>query len=187
MLKPVQFFIGGNVYTGTFSEEQEPTYALGRESVADNDWSCLDGAGHFHAFDTKTGDLPTLRMSSRHVPCDGACGTPDGCGGYPEPHWFCLICEEEVTPQYHQVERQVVVAVEQWWEATIHGPMLPSSLSKVSVVIKHDGSPDRFGIATVQEMTYESGQPATMELVGLGALGWRPLEQKGKTGWPTTP
>ena len=66
-------------------------------SKPDARWQHTDSHGHFHAFATG-GELPTLRKKFEHVPCDGSC--EPRCEGYDRPYYECLICDEQVEPEY---------------------------------------------------------------------------------------
>lgn len=173
------FLINGVEYLGSAEVGVDEDWADGQVSEPDIHWSHVDGSGHFHAFDTYSRELPTLRATPVHIPCNGDC--PDGgCDGYSGTWYFCPICDEQVEPKWNTVTRTVKTGELHWWKATVRGPaMMPGG--QVSVRIQNGNWPERFGIAVVTGADINcSDNTAELELTGNGRLGFRPLpESKG--------
>jgi len=158
-------------YIGTYAEDNTQDWIDGESQVIDPTWLFVDPSGHFHAFDTKSSDTPTLRKRTVHIPCDSTC--PDGCDGYPATRFSCLLCDVEIIPRYKPVVERIVTNVHYGWKATVQGPIIKPG-TKVSALIQNTGGAPRFGVATVGAVTMESGRESTMELIGLSRLGYRP-------------
>lgn len=173
---------GVGSYWGEYAESCQEQFANGQESRPDLSWSFVDSARHFHAFDSKTSTLPTLRSHTVRMNCNGLCGHDENCEGYDKTLWHCRICGERVRPEYRTVDKRILVARDNSWGAVIHGPLIMPSASapQFSVLIQEDGKPERFGVAQVTSADFESGNNVcVMTLDGIGVLGWRPLRQKG--------
>lgn len=167
------FLIDGTTYRGTYGEAVDQQTAPSDESRPDPTWSHLDRLEHFHAFDSKSGEAPTMLTRSRDVPCNGACGQAE-CDGFSETNYFCRICDELIRPRFIKSTREVVVATVHSWGARVFGPIIVPGV-RVTVKIDKDDYAPRFGLATVSEVAYGSNADAELELHGIGRLGFMPL------------
>jgi len=147
----------------------------GQASEPDIHWSHVDSNGHSHAFDSYSGELPTLIKTNYHVVCGNDCSV-HGCEGYDETRFFCHICNERVQPQWNTITRSVKVSELHWWKTTVSGPLIMPG-TKVSVRIQSGEWPEKFGIATVTGADFSEGDDAQLTLEGIGRLGFRPLDR----------
>lgn len=169
------FLLDGVEYLGVAETGVDKQWQDIRVSEADPYWSFTDDKGHFHAFDTYSKQLPTLNERTVHMPCNGGCGSDSGCDGYQAPRWFCRICGQPVKPEFKIVEQSQLVAATHWWKATVRGPfMMPGT--KVSVRVRSSEQAERFGVAVVVGVDYDSAdEGAELRLEGDGRLGFRPI------------
>lgn len=142
----------------------------------DKNWTVVDGAGHFHAYDQTAGALdhyPTLLTRVEVVPCTDA-EHDDDCDGANITHFHCRICDEEVHPGLipgphttalpGRTEWSAKVAVSADEAAALHGTK--------PVSLRADTSGGHvFGIAHVVGVQISSDDRGTVELVGASPLG----------------
>lgn len=167
------FLIDGATYRGTYGESAEQETALADEWRPDATWSHVDRLEHFHAFDSKSGEAPTMLTRSRDIPCSGSCGQAE-CEGFSETNYFCRICDEVIKPRFVMSTREVVVATVHSWGARVLGPIINPGVRVTVRIDKNDYAP-RFGLAAVGEVTYGSSADAELQLHGIGRLGYMPL------------
>ncbi len=174
--------IDGTRYLGQFELGTDEERMDFKVSEPDLSWVFTDTHKHLHAFDSFSGELPTLRKISARVMCEGDCEA-EGCEGFFEEfRFFCRICEERVHPEWKVVTRNQKVSELHWWRATARGPIIMPG-AHVSVVIQQEGMADRFGVAWVTGADIDfSEKKAEITLDGSGRLGFRPAVKSTKGG-----
>lgn len=162
-LRNIQVFIDGQVGIGDLSIENEVQTEHTLAPKIDPNWTFIDSAGHFHAYDADE-KLPTLTVESERMPC--SCET---CGGegYYVIHRHCLICREEITPGTIAGPHEVTIGLRRSWSVKAKLATLPSA-ERVSV--RFEGAPTLFGVATVRGSGFSHSDMVDVELTGEGPL-----------------
>jgi len=139
----------------------------------DPNWSTVDAAGHFHAYDQGNGEVghyPTLRTESAHVPCDGSCGGVCEGEGYDVTYYLCRICGVRVEPGLVQGPHSVTMPGRISWAAIVYG--VDNIAEQVTVRISTDAA-EYFGVGQVDAFSYGFGDGMRVEIVGVSPLGRR--------------
>ena len=152
---------------------------------ADEAWSLVDAAGHFHAYDQSAdrgGDrYPTLRVRIEEIPCSYAEHDYD-CTGENITHYHCRICDEEVTPRLIPGPHSFAVPGRTEWRAklTVPAAEVPSFFGEQVSFRTETGSHELFGIAHVASVSVRDGM-ADIDLTGVSSLGRRAIPGGART------
>jgi hypothetical protein len=136
----------------------------------DPTWCTFDAAGHWHAYDTGGKTYPTLRLETRTVECDGACGGDcDGC--YSVSTYHCRICSEEVRPGQIPGPHYDSMPGLTSWHLNVTDPNSPAEWPDRVTVRVEVGAAVRFGIGRPSLDGFEAGKGWTIRVHGENELG----------------
>lgn len=177
-----QFIIDdGKPVAGELIREHETEVVESRGATApDPAWRTVDAAGHFHAYNRDL-TLPTLTARRRHIPCDGEhpgyafYGVaepehPAPCDGSEVTEYFCLICDEQITPGRAPQLRTEIDLGEHW---TVIVPRHIGDRARVSVRIEQAGVV-LFGFAVRTGQQRSRGGQVETQLTGITPLAEMP-------------